>query len=206
MADVELKIILLGDSAVGKTSLLMRYTQNKFSDNHISTLGVEYETKQIRMNNKNVLLHFMDTSGQDKYRALTKNMFNDIDGVVFVFDVTIKESFDNIKDWLKDVESYCPDFSCVLVGNKIDLQNSKCVNEEDIKNIDCLKDKEYFEASAKDNINVDKPFEKLTDIILMKLVRTGSISNYERSRTQSFNLENPSNKAKPDKSCSCCCS
>ena len=107
---------------------------------------------------------------------------------------------------LKDVESYCPDFSCVLVGNKIDLQNSKCVNEEDIKNIDCLKDKEYFEASAKDNINVDKPFEKLTDIILMKLVRTGSISNYERSRTQSFNLENPSNKAKPDKSCSCCCS
>ena len=204
MSVVDINIILLGESNVGKTSLLTRYTKNIFNDCFISTLGVEFDIKKIKMGGNDVTLHITDTSGQEKYKSITQSFLRNVDGVIFVFDVTCIESFEKIKDWLKDTKANINDFDYVLAGNKIDLQDTKLINKEDIEKNDVLKDIKYFETSAKENINVEETFKELTDLILRRLHETGSISKYERSRRNSFKLDHSRNQSKGNFSQPCC--
>ena len=102
---INLKILILGDCAVGKTSLLLRYTDDNFSESHISTIGVEYKIKSINVNGKTIKLQIWDTSGQERFRSITKNFFRNADGVLFVYDITNKETFSNIKMWLQDAQN-----------------------------------------------------------------------------------------------------
>ena len=128
MSVVDINIILLGESNVGKTSLLTRYTKNIFNDCFISTLGVESDIKQIKMGGNNVILHIMDTGGQEKYKSIAQSFLRTVDGIIFVFDVTCIESFEKITTWLKDTKANINDFDYVLAGNKIDLQDTKLIN------------------------------------------------------------------------------
>ena len=148
-----LKILIIGDSNVGKTSILLQYTSNFFQETHIATIGVEFKLKEIMLDNIEYKLNIWDTAGQERFKAITKSFFKAADGIVFVYDVTNKPSFVNIKNWIKDAESKANDFKIIIVGNKIDLNDSREVSFEEGKNLAKKKNCPFFESSAKDKIN-----------------------------------------------------
>ena len=206
MYETNLSILLLGASDTGKTSLLMRYAKNQYKDSYISTVGLDSTLKKLIIDGEEVNLHIMDTSGQERFKSLSQSYYKKADGVIFVFDVTNKESFEAIKYWLKDVQSYNSDIVYVIVGNKIDLTNIIEINENKIKAEEIFKDKKYFETSAKDNINVEKPFEELANLIIQKLNEQGkpSVSDSIR-RSGSFHIYNQNNNnSRKSHSMSCC--
>ena len=205
MYETNLSILLLGASDTGKTSLLMRYTKNQYKDSYISTVGLDSTLKKLIIDGEEVNLHIMDTSGQERFKSLSQSYYKKADGVIFVFDVTNKESFEAIKYWLKDVQSYNSDIVYVIVGNKIDLKNIIEIDENNIKAEEIFKDKKYFETSAKDNINVEKPFEELANLIIQKLNEQGKHSISDSIRHGSFHIYNQNNNnSRKSHSMSCC--
>ena len=165
---INLKILLVGDSGVGKTTLLLKYVDNQFSDSHITTIGVEYKDKEIMVKDKKVNLQIWDTSGQERYRSITKNFYRNANGIIFVFDVTKKESFDHLKDWLNDSSEQENDFKKLVVGNKTDLIEKRVINKETMEFFAEKENKNIksFETSAKDGTNVDKIFQEIAELIL----------------------------------------
>jgi small GTP-binding protein len=203
MSELILRVILLGDSNVGKTSLIMRYIKNEFKNSFISTIGVEYDSKIIKKGKKDICLEIIDTGGQEKFHCLTKSFFNKVDGIIFVFDLTNKESFENLKNWLKEAESYTEDFEYILVGNKKDLINSIEVNQESLKDNDLFNDTKYFEVSAKTGENIEECFEELTDLILNKIKKTQSFNDFNKNN--SFYIKGTKYSGKNNnKSIPCC--
>ena len=166
MSGINLKILLVGDSAVGKTTLILKYVDGKFSDSHITTIGVEYKDKEITVNNRKINLQIWDTSGQERYRSITKNFYRNAHGILFVFDVTNQTSFDHLKDWLNSSNECDIDFKKIIVGNKIDL-NGRVVNKETMEFFaEKNQIKKSFETSAKDGTNVDLIFKEMAELIL----------------------------------------
>ena len=203
MSDLILRVILLGDSNVGKTSLIMRYIKNEFKNSFISTIGVEYESKIIKKGKKNICLEIIDNGGQEKFHCLTKSFFNKVDGIIFVFDLTNKQSFENLKNWLKEAESYTEDFEYILVGNKKDLINSIEVNQESLKDNDLFNNTKYFEVSAKTGENIEECFEELTDLILNKITKTPSFNDFNKNN--SFYIKGTKYSGKNNKKSIPCC-
>ena len=203
-----LSILLLGDSDSGKTSLLMRYAKNQYKENYISTVGLDSLVKNLIINEEDVRLHIMDTSGQERFKSLSQSYYKKVDGIIFVLDVTNMESYEGVKFWLKDALSYNKEIVYVIVGNKIDLKNIIVVNENDIKSEEIFKDIKYFETSAKENTNVEKPFEEIANLILQKLNEQGNLSVYDSiRRAGSFHIRNHNhnhNNSRKTHSNSCC--
>ena len=166
--DITLKILLIGDTYVGKTSLLLQYIDRECPENHMATIGVEFKDKIIQINKKNVKLQVWDTSGQERYRSITKNFYRNADGVMFICDVTKESTFENIKNWLIDSEqnSNNSNFKKILVGNKIDLQKERVIDKEKLENFANKKGMNFYEASAKEGTNVDLIFTELAKLIL----------------------------------------
>ena len=104
MSGICLKILLCGDSSVGKTTLLLRYVDDKFTETHMTTIGVENKDKLINIKGKEINLQIWDISGQERFQSITKNFFRNADGIIFVFDITKEDSFDHIKNWLMNSE------------------------------------------------------------------------------------------------------
>ena len=146
------KIILVGDISVGKTNLLTQYVDEKFTENNISTVGIEFKNKIIELKNgMKIRLQIWDTSGQEKFMSLTKNYFRGCNLALFVFDVTNKTSFDDISMWLNSFKDVNGEKSKrVLIGNKIDLDN-RVVEKEEAENFAKENDLQYFEISVKEN-------------------------------------------------------
>ena len=201
-----LSILLLGNSDTGKTSLLMKYAKNQYKENYVSTVGLDSVVKDLKINEENVRLYIMDTSGQERFKSLSQSYYQKVDGIIFVFDVTNRESFEGIKYWLKDALSYNKEIVYVIVGNKIDLKNIIVVNKNDVKGQKIFKDIKYFETSAKENTNVEKPFEELANLILQKLNEEGNKSvrdSIQRSGSFILNNQNSDNSRKTHRY-SCC--
>ena len=162
---IYLKILILGDTNVGKTSLFLNYCDNDFPEGHLATIGVEYKIKSIEKNGLSVQLQIWDTAGQERFKSITKSYYQGANGILFVYDITNRKSFLNVKEWIKDVENKNNNFKKILVGNKIDLKNNnQIVNKEDeiyANNNNLFR----IETSAKDGTNVDDAFNKLIDFI-----------------------------------------
>lgn len=166
MSKIKLKIILIGDSSVGKTSLLYQYIDNKFDNSYIATIGVEYKEKYIKFRNNKVLLEIWDTSGQEKFHSMTRSYFRNTSGALYVYDITEKKSFDNIKKWVNDSEKL--DINCkkILVGNKCDLDDKRVISKEELNDFIEEKKIQGFEISAKNGKNVQEAFHNLVAVIL----------------------------------------
>ena len=181
--DEKIQLIMIGESSVGKTSLIRRYTKNIFNLNHLETTGLEFNSKEERINHKIIKVKIWDTAGQEIFHSLTKNFFRKADGIIIVFDVTNKESFDKIHDWVKSVhdniDSY-REMNIIIVGNKIDLDENREVTKEEGVKLSDYYDIPYFEASAK-NSNGVRTF-------MMKII-TDVVNNKVNDRS-SFNLRN----------------
>ena len=159
-----IKLLLIGDTCVGKTSLLLRFCDNFFPETHMTTIGVEFKEKIITINNKNYKLHLWDTAGQERYASLTKNFYKHAQGIIFVYDVNNRESFQNLKNWIKNPDYEKRKVKIMIVGNKIDLQ--KVISTNDLEKLASRYSCKYVEVSAKNNINIDTIFESLVEEII----------------------------------------
>ena len=154
------KILLLGDSSVGKTCFLMRYADNTFQEIHMSTIGLDYKFKDVTLDNgKTVKVQIWDTAGQDRFRSITRNYYKGAHGIIVIYDVTNRKTFENVKNWIKQIkEEVSTKVSINLVGNKIDDKDNKKVTEEEGKNLADSFGVAFFEASAKDGLGVNECF------------------------------------------------
>ena len=172
MAKIEdIKIITLGNSAVGKSSFILKYTDNVFSLDYLSTLGVDYKHKKIKLKNgKDVRLRIFDTAGQERFKSVSASFVKKADGVILIYDIGEKDSFEAVDNWIKSIREIGKDkLPIILVGNKCDLSDDKRqvslkegqdkANEFNIP---------FYETSCKEGINIKEVFEKLIDDIIEK--------------------------------------
>ena len=162
MADYTLKVCLLGDAAVGKTSLVYRFIENRFSKDFKTTLGVNLLKKAVEMDDKNISVQIWDLGGQDAYKNLRKLYLEGAQGALLVFDVTSQSSFDNLGDWLTSLYDVRGEkIPLILIGNKIDLEQNRVVKEEKVKEFAKGKNMEYLFTSAKTGQEVENAFRQL---------------------------------------------
>ena len=160
------KLLLLGDSSVGKTSIIIKYISNKFMDTNIATLGVDYMDKTVDYNNLKVFLQIWDTSGEEKFRSITRNFYRNADGLLVVFDLTCKESFNHVKNWINEAKEHKNDIKTILVGNKLDLEDEREVNKETALKFAEKNNLKYLETSAKNGKNINNSFKEMISLIL----------------------------------------
>jgi small GTP-binding protein len=206
---IEMKIILLGDVAVGKTSIFGRYTKNSFNECYKCTVQVEKQTKFIDIDlQTSVKLVIWDTCGQERYRNITRQYYRDCDGAVIVFDLTNTDSFENVPKWIEELKNNGPpNISILIVGNKSDLTNERVVPINDINKLIGNKYL-YYDVSAKNGNNVDLAFGKIKTQIFnriknIKNKRDDSDIRYNMNPRDSKELDN-FGEAVTGKSHKCC--
>ena len=165
MDETTLKILLLGDSSVGKSSLMLRFTDNTFEENFGSTIGAEFKNKDIQINDEKIKLNILDTAGQERYRSVAKNFIRKVGGIIFVFDLSNNNSFENIKDWLMTADDANNNYQKILVGNKLDIPERK-IDKERAEKFSEKYNMKYFETSAKEGTNVELIFKEIAELIL----------------------------------------
>jgi Ras-related protein Rab-1A len=163
------KLIVIGNSGVGKSSILQRYIQKIFKESYSSTIGVDFFMKSITIGDKSIKLQLWDTAGTEKFRSITTGYYRGADAAFVVFDLTSKSSFNNLNEWIESYYKYSnPDVekNVVLIGNKCDLIEERKVTEEEIETF--IKDNNiiYFETSAKDGKNIDESFTHIAEILM----------------------------------------
>ena len=189
--DIKFKMMLIGDSDVGKTSLLKKYCDNEFSQSYISTIGIDFQIKNITIDNKKLQIQIWDTTGQERYQVLAKNYFNSSDGFVIVYDITKRESFDNVNNWIEQIYEMAPNYAkSILFGNKNDLKEHRQVKVSEGKTLAKKYNIKFFETSAKDGINIKEGFESLIREIL------GDIASIKSARKETISLRDKKHKKK----------
>lgn len=168
--DYLFKCILIGNSSVGKSSILLKYLQNKFNNMHDITIGVEFGTRMIHVKNKILKIHAWDTAGQECFKSITKSYYRNASAIILVFDVTDENSFENLDNWMKDVDQMTTNPVAVLIGNKIDLSLHRKISHEVATQYAIDRGMHYYEISAKDQKgNIDEIFELIANEILTKI-------------------------------------
>ena len=187
--DFRFKIMVIGESKVGKTSVIKKYTQNKFGGVYLTTVGVDFQDKIINIDDKKIRLQIWDTAGQERFRNITKNYFNSSNGFLLIYDITDKDSLEHLNFWSAQIQLNAPEKSkCVLVGNKCDLEGSRAVSKEEGK-IYAEKNKiKFFETSAKDGTNINEVFEYIANEIYkeQKMEMRSVTSSQVLSKEQTF--------------------
>ena len=180
--DILLKLIIVGDTGVGKTNIISRYIKNEFSLTTKSTIGVEFGSKLVKKNGKLIKLQIWDTAGQERYKSITSAYYKGAKGAFVVYDITREKTFKDIDKWITELkENGNEDMIIILIGNKLDLENSREVIIDDVKR----KAKElkvgFFETSALDGSNVEQAFDFIVEEIVKKkglLQDSNIIQNY----------------------------
>ncbi|XP_053603639.1 ras-related protein Rab-8A [Plodia interpunctella] len=195
------KLLVLGDSNVGKTCIVHRYCDERYYDIYISTIGIDFKQKIINLDGVPIKLQIWDTAGQERFRTLTTAYYRGAMGIILMYDITNLESFNHLSYWLRNIQEYAsPDVIKVLVGNKCDVhENQRAVPWERGQKIADDFDMPFFEVSCKNNINIEDAF----------LTLARKIRNYRETKADAFELRERDNVIKPSDSetdvskCSC---
>ena len=202
--DLILKLVLIGDSGVGKTNILSRYNNNEFSLATQPTVGVEFGNKVIKKENKSIKLQLWDTAGQERYKAITNAFYKGSKGAFVVYDITRKSSFLNIDKWIGELKTNgSEDILIILVGNKSDLEDKREVSTEDGEK----KAKQYgiafCETSALQGKNIEYAFNILIDEIILEIenakqkeMKNNKSNNKKKSKGIMLNINNDKNHKK----------
>lgn len=185
------KVVLLGEGCVGKTSLVLRYVEDKFNAKHMTTLQASFLNKKINVDGKAVRISIWDTAGQEKFHALGPIYYRSSNGAILVYDITDEDSFQKVKNWIKELKKMLgSDIVLVIVGNKIDLQKDRNVSQEMAENYAESVGATHYETSAKNNVGIEEVFLGLTQLMItvsdMKRPQENAISrtnSMRRSRT-----------------------
>ncbi|KAG6535779.1 ras-related protein RABA1f-like [Zingiber officinale] len=205
--DYLFKVVLIGDSGVGKTNLLSRFARNEFSSESKSTIGVEFATRTIRVDDKLVKAQIWDTAGQERYRAITSAYYRGAAGALVVYDVTRHITFENAERWLKELKNHTDqNIVIMLVGNKADLRHLRAVPLEDAQAF-AQREKAFFvETSALESMNVENAFtEVLTQIYHVISKKTLDVSDGPAAVPKGQTIKIAENDdAKASKKSGCC--
>ena len=165
--DQKIKIMVIGDTLVGKTALITKYTKNTFGGAYLTTVGIDFQDKFLNINGKEIKIELWDTAGQERFRNIAKNYFQSSDGFLLVYDLTKKSSFENLEFWNTQINLNAPkETKYILVGNKKDLENQREVQIEEGEDFAKKNNIKFFETSAKDGTNVIDVFETLAKEIV----------------------------------------
>ncbi|KAJ1734271.1 ras GTPase [Coemansia sp. RSA 2049] len=157
--DYLFKLLLIGDSGVGKSCLLLRFADDTYTESYISTIGVDFKIRTIELDGKTVKLQIWDTAGQERFRTITSSYYRGAHGIIVVYDVTDGETFSNVKQWLQEIDRYASEgVNKLLVGNKSDLEDKRKVDVTEAKDFADSLSISFLETSAKDSTNVEKAF------------------------------------------------
>jgi small GTP-binding protein len=157
--DFLFKVVVIGDSGVGKSCLLIRFAEDKFSEEHVSTIGVDFTNRTVDVGGDQVKLQLWDTAGQERFRTVTSTYYRGAQGIVIIFDVTERRSFETIRAWVEDVDKWASQGTVkILVGNKTDLHDRRQVTTEEGEALAQELRMRYYETSARENYNVDEAF------------------------------------------------
>ncbi|KAJ5077765.1 ras-related protein rab-10 [Anaeramoeba ignava] len=193
------KIILIGSGSVGKTNILTKFCDDHFSLNTTSTIGVEYKTKVVEINDKKINLQIWDTAGQERFHSITKAFYRTSDGAFIVYDITSEESFNRLEYWIKELkEQEQTDAKFMILGNKFDLEKERIVPKEKGQKFAKENKVSFLETSAKDGTNIEKAFEILTKELL-------NLSQKKNNNTQTDSIVlNPKTHLNQPRKKKCC--
>ena len=183
-AGFSFKFILIGSSGVGKTAILKRLVENTFSSDSQSTIGVEFDSTSVEVDGQQIKLQIWDTAGQERFRSIAKAYFRNAVGVILVFDITERKTFEEINMWLNDVHSLCdPAAAVLLVGNKSDLEDSRVITLAEAENFAKNHQLSYLETSALNGTNVSEAFLMTATNIYRKGLKSmpAKLHNQEKS-------------------------
>ena len=202
--EMMIKIILIGDSAVGKTNIMSKYLKGAFQQNSKATVGVEFGSKLFKVDNHNIKAQIWDTAGQEKYKAITGAYYKGSKGAFVVYDITRKDTFDSVDRWINDLKVTADqNINIILIGNKSDLEDKRDVlkeqGEEKAKSFGCA----FLETSALNGDNIDKGFELMVNEIFKKYASESFEDDDDlgiMEKGEDINLEKSNNVEKK----SCC--
>mmetsp|Transcript_85033 Transcript_85033/g.147538 ORF Transcript_85033/g.147538 Transcript_85033/m.147538 type:complete len:202 (-) Transcript_85033:118-723(-) len=191
------KLLLLGDSAVGKSSLLMRTCEGRFDSNFVLTIGVDFKWKQVERNGRKLRLQVWDTAGQERFRTITPAYYRAAMGVVITYDITDKASFDHVEYWIKQLDQHGnEDVQRILVGNKSDLADLRKVSAEQGQALAQQFGMAFFETSAKTGTSVDDAFLHIADQVVTQRYANCPPNSQQDAGTQ---------RLRPQKKGKCAC-
>ena len=167
------RVIIVGDTGVGKSCILMRFSEDKFNENHDVTIGVEFGTRSLKVNNQTIKLQIWDTAGQESFRSITRSFYRRADGVLLVYDVTARHTYENCTHWMQEIrQNGNEDVIIYLVGNQVDLIESGQSPEVSTKDAESFVKQHNLsgciETSAKSGMNVEKAFSEFCKILVQK--------------------------------------
>ncbi|CAD8091335.1 unnamed protein product [Paramecium primaurelia] len=198
------KLLLIGTSGVGKSCMLMRYVDNNFTNNFYNTIGVDFKIKSIFLENKNIKLQIWDTAGQDRFRTITCSYYRGAHGIIIVYDITDRESFDSVKMWMSEIDKYAQeDVIRMLVGNKCDVEDKRAVSYEEGEALAKQLKLQFIETSAKLSTNIEQSFLTIAKNVLEKSqnsIKAESGQNMKIGQITSTQVIGNTNK----KSSQCC--
>ena len=190
--DYTIKILILGESTVGKTNILTMFMDKKFNPNHMTTTGIDLKTTNIELKNKKIRIQIWDTCGQEKYKSITKNLFLKVQGILAVYDITNRNSFSNLKNWIKSVKSDANHSKLLIIGNKSDLEEQREVPKNEAIEYAKEENIEYLETSCKTGENINKAITLICEEIMKD-------SSFEKD--VSFSLDTSSLRKQKHKCC-----
>ncbi|GAA6089150.1 ras-related protein Rab-3A-like [Tachysurus ichikawai] len=168
--DYMFKILIIGNSSVGKTSFLFRYADESFTPAFVSTVGIDFKVKTIYRNDKRIKLQIWDTAGQERYRTITTAYYRGAMGFILMYDITNEESFSAVQDWSTQIKTYSwENAQVLLVGNKCDLEEVRVITVNRGRELSQQLGLGFLETSAKENVNVKQTFECLVDLICERM-------------------------------------
>ena len=166
--EAKYKILILGDSKVGKSCFLTRYADKTYQEDYLSTIGMDYKIKNYELENGDIIkLYIWDTAGQDRFRSITSNYYKGADGIILIYDITKQETFNNVRNWITSIKEEAPaKVVLILVGNKVDDEKNRAVSQSEGEKIADEYNLPFLECSAKSDINVTETF----DVLIKKIV------------------------------------
>merc|ERR1712217_469495 len=196
------KLVLIGDSGAGKSSLLLRFADDTFTESYITTIGVDFRFKTIPVERKTIKLQIWDTAGQERFRTITSAYYRGADGIILVYDTCDRESFNHVDDWLEEVNRYVNESTCkILVGNKCDNTAEKQVTTEEAKKKADELGIAFIETSAKDATNVETAFQMMSSELIVKREQQGAST--AKSGSSGVGLLTPKKDAGAKKAACC---
>ena len=188
--DKTCQILIIGDSSVGKTSIISRYTNGTFKEEYLATVGLDYYSKEEIIDGKTINIKLWDTAGEERYKSLTQNYFRNAEGVLLVFDVTNTDSFNNLKDWISSIKLNMEGnnifIPIVIIGNKLDMEDQREITKEQAEQFVSENKYKYFETSAKTGEGIDKSIRELASQILKQ---DGQMDDQKAARATSRQLK-----------------
>ena len=195
----EADIVTLGEGQVGKTSIIIRYIDNKFSPNYLATIGIDSKVKKMTLpNGEEIKVKMFDTAGQERFKSITANYIKKANGILFVYDITEESSFNNIQNWYKNLaENSNNKLPVVLIGNKSDLEDERVISKEEGKNLakSFGIENHFYETSCQSGQNIE---EGINDLVLQIYEKFGN-------KNQNTNIEIKKDNIKKEKKPKKCC-